>query len=63
MALEYGDMRENDMRKEGAVKPTLERVKKKTRHPFKGLVTVLLAVLGYLAFLAVVAFLVNWVMS
>ena len=56
-------MRENDMRKEGTVKPTLERVKKKTRHPFKGLVTVLLAVLGYLAFLAVVAFLVNWVMS
>ena len=45
------------------MKPTLERVKKNTRHPFKGLVTILLAVLGYLALLVVVAFLVNWIMS
>lgn len=45
------------------MKPTLERVKKKTRHPFKGLVTALLAVLGYLVVLVAVAFLVNWIMS
>lgn len=55
------------MRLEGAgtediVKATLERVKK-TRHPIKGLATVLFAVIGYLVVLVCASFLVNWIVS
>ena len=44
------------------MKHPFERVKRSTRHPFVGLMTVLLAVLVFLAFLVALTAVIHWVM-